>query len=104
MDSKLCSIKLSQDKTAFVDPEDYTRISEMKWHASCCLARGLFYAAHEKRVADGLVKRRSYKTILMHRLLVDATPMDRVIHLDGDTLNNQKANLLKIAKKAKVAT
>lgn len=68
------TIQLTQ---GLVDDENYACLSQFKWH----LHHG--YAA---RAEDG-------KIILMHRVLLHATPGTLTDHKDCDKLNNKKANL-----------
>ena len=69
---------------AVVDPADLERVSVYKWRVD--LANGKVYAT--ARVSK-------FRTVLMHRLLLNAPYGSRVFHLDGDTLNNRRANLEK---------
>jgi len=67
-------ITLTQNKSAIVDDEDYERLSLHTW----CYDHG--YA-------------RSFDPGYMHRFIVDV-PKDKVIdHINGDGLDNRKANL-----------
>lgn len=82
-------IPLTQGKVALVDDADYDRLMAMgKWHYT---AQG--YAARSygyKRESDG---RRSNKTILMHRMVSNASEGMDTDHIDNDKLNNQRNNL-----------
>jgi len=68
-----------------VDDEDFTDLSRYSW----CIAGNLSmpYAGR------GVKKSGVTKKVLMHRYLIKATPGSVVDHIDGNTLNNQKANL-----------
>ena len=71
-------IPLTRGQYAIVDPEDYKWLMEFKWHTNC--SRGKFYA----------VNSRSQK---MHRLIMKA-PRDKFVdHINGNGLDNRKANL-----------
>jgi len=74
-------IPLTKGKFAVVDPEDYPRLAKYKWSVS--QSRYNFYAC---RCARG-------KKISMHRLILNAPQGLLVDHIDGDGLNNRKANL-----------
>jgi len=74
-------IPLTQGKFAIVDAEDYPRLARYKWSAS--RSRHNLYAC---RCAGG-------KKISMHRVVANAPNGLLVDHIDGDTLNNRKANL-----------
>lgn len=77
-------IPLTQGKFAMVDDADFEELSRHKW---CVLraARG-FYAV---RVVWG----SRQKMIYMHRAIMGALPGQEVDHIDGNRLNNTRANL-----------
>ena len=74
-------IPLTQGKFAIVDAEDYPRLARHKWAVS--QSRYNFYAC---RWIHG-------KKISMHRLILNAPHGMLVDHIDGNGLNNRKANL-----------
>jgi hypothetical protein len=76
-------IPLTRGKIAIVDDEDYEYLSKHKWYA----------------INSGGYATRAYMedgkkiVVRMHRLIMNV-PEDLVVdHIDGNTLNNQKANL-----------
>ena len=75
-------IELTNGVATIVDPEDYGRFSMLNW----CVGHrqdGKFCA---KRKVDG-------KTVFMHREIMSA-PADMVVdHINGNPLDNRKANL-----------
>jgi hypothetical protein len=74
-------IKLTQGKIALVDDEDFAYLNQWKWCAVKIRSGG--YCA----------QRKTYKTILMHRVVMK-TPDNLVCdHEDHNQLNNQKYNL-----------
>ncbi|MCK9599485.1 MAG: HNH endonuclease [Sphaerochaeta sp.] len=78
-------IPLSRGLVALVDDEDYEWLGRWKW-SIMEVAGGKFYAARQVR-GDKVV------CILMHRVIVN-TPIDmHTDHVDGNGLNNQRANL-----------
>lgn len=86
-------IPLSQGKVALVDDEDYLLLASFKWTASVHKdgrrrdGKEKWYAIRRPTVD---VKR---KIVYMHRFITTC-PCDLVVdHLDGDGLNNQRANL-----------
>jgi hypothetical protein len=81
-------IKLTQNKVALVDDEDFDLLSKWKWFAhKVKRSPGRFYAVRNIRNI------KEERKIMMHRLVMDA-PKDKCVdHIDGDGLNNQKNNL-----------
>lgn len=78
-------IPLTRGKVALVDDADYERISQFKWELM--ITSGLSYARRRYRDDMDVIR-----TQLMHRLILgdEARQID---HVDGDGLNNQRANL-----------
>lgn len=80
-------IFLTQDKIALVDDEDYDKLNKYKW---CVIKSGkLFYASRLKRKSES----NSSSLFLMHRVIMNVNYDERIDHIDGDSLNNQKSNL-----------
>jgi hypothetical protein len=79
------TINLSQGAVALVDDEDYERLSERgSWHLDGYGKN--FYAVRNFWTPD-----RKCRKERMHRLLL---PGARIVdHINGDTLDNRKANL-----------
>lgn len=85
-------IKLTQDKVAVVDDEDYEWLSLHKW----CVQKGrnTFYAVRSTRKSeDGL----PITAIMMHRAILEKhaslQPEHETDHRSGDGLDNQRSNL-----------
>lgn len=78
-------IKLTFGKVALVDDEDYDYLIQWKWRAHT--ASGGFVAIRGTRT------RGIYKTIYMHRIIMNTSEYKEVDHIDHDGLNNQKNNL-----------
>ena len=79
-------IKLTKNKIALVDNEDYESLNKYKWYAS--EVKGVFYA---KR--NVLRSNKGQETILMHRVVLPSPIELDVDHIDNNGLNNQKSNL-----------
>ena len=83
-------IELTQGQCAVIDDDDYAVALQFKWCAA--KMRGQFYAVSRIRTPLG-----SYRNIYLHRLLMLGlgAPKDglEVDHIDGNPLNNRRANL-----------
>ena len=83
----MIEVELSQGKIALIDDADFGLVSRHKWSANK-IGRG-WYATTKIRRADG-----TRITIKMHRMLLGLTdPKTFTDHIDGNGLNNQRANL-----------
>jgi len=80
-DENVRHIALTKGKVATVDAADYEWLSRFRWHATC--SRGRYYAA---TVIDG-------RSISMHRMIANPGPGEVVDHVDGQSLNNRRANI-----------
>lgn len=74
-------IQLTQGQTTIIDDSDYPKVSKYKWCAN--KLGGKFYA----------VSNSAGKTILMHRIVIDAPSMTEVDHINGNALDNRRSNL-----------
>ncbi len=83
-------IPLTQNRFALVDDEDFERLSRHKWCAVC--HSGIYYAMREQHLS-GSGKNRKRKTILMHRLIMNAKKEQQIDHRNGSGLDNRKQNL-----------
>lgn len=83
-------IPLTQGKFAQVDDEDFNMLSVWKWHFTNGYASSTASAAEQRSVGSNKAIR-----ISMHRVLAGLSYDDvRVVdHIDGNRLNNQRANL-----------
>lgn len=68
-----------QEIVAFVDDEDFERVSEMKWR--------LFFGSQKKMYAA------NGRCLLMHRFVLDAPEGMEVGHINGNGLDNTRANM-----------
>lgn len=80
-------VPLTQGKYAAIDEDDAPKIAGYRWNAN--RNRGdLWYARTEIREPG-----KKPKYIGMHRIIIGAKPNQLVDHIDGDGLNNRRANL-----------
>jgi len=80
----MTSIPLTHGMVAVVDDEDYARLAVYKWRA---------HKSGKKWIAT---RNEAGRTISIHREILPAPPNTigwQVHHLDGDKLNNRRANL-----------
>jgi len=80
-------IRLTQDKFAIVDPDDYPRLSIYRWHAN--KTRDTCYA--QRKVWDA--KQKKELTIKMHRQILNVPDSLLIDHINRNGLDNRKANL-----------
>jgi hypothetical protein len=80
-------IPLTQGKYAIVDPDDFHRLREYKWHASRRYYK--FYATRKIPNRKG----EKGKTVHMHREVAHTPDGMMCDHINGRTLDNRKANL-----------
>jgi hypothetical protein len=80
-------ILLTRGLSTIVDDEDYPSLSLHRWLAHDGGSQK-FYAARGKNVGNDKIL-----TIRMHRVLLQAKPGEIVDHINGDTLDNRRANL-----------
>lgn len=76
------TIELTKGKSATVDDIDYDTLSKYSWYTNIC-----GYAVRNS-YADG-----KHSTIIMHRVVMDATKGLEVDHINGDKLDNRRDNL-----------
>jgi len=78
------AIPLTQGYWTIVSVEDYKWASKRSWHASTGTVAGTVYVYGHM---EG-------KPVLLHRLVANAPKGSKVLHKDGNTLNNVRSNLL----------
>jgi len=78
-------IKLTQGFVTKVDDEDYEWLNRWRWKPQ--IDHNNVYAVRNIRYNGG------YKTIRMHRFIVNPPDGILIDHIDSDGLNNQKYNL-----------
>ena len=77
-------IPLTQGKVAIVDDDMYDYLMQWKWQYTS--------AGYAARPAPR-VRGKSHRSILMHREIMETPANLEVDHIDGNTLNNSRANL-----------
>ena len=78
------TVKLTQGRVAVVDDEDFEFVANHVWYSAKRRTR------RENWYALG---RLSGKATYMHRLIMGAKAGDEVDHINGDGLDNRRANL-----------
>jgi hypothetical protein len=78
-------ILLTRGKVAIVDDEDYALVNRMKWQAAP--SRDTFYAM------CGIPGLRGQQRLLMHRLIMDPPKGMEIDHINGNGLDNRRANM-----------
>jgi len=81
-------IPLTKGKYALVDDEDYEELNKYNWYAFRSKLEDSYYAARRILLNDG----RS-RTIFMHRIIVGVHKGKETDHVNGNGLDNQRANL-----------
>lgn len=85
-------ISLTQGRYTLVDAADLERISAYRWHLKVQRANpGKFYAQTTIRLTSGRAGKKT--SIQLHRFILDAQPGQVVDHINGDPLDNRRANL-----------
>lgn len=81
----MARIDVGHGRFALVDDADVEVLSRHLWHTVC---HGRYAARTTLR--DEAIPKRG---LLVHRVIIGAGPGDRVDHINGDTLDNRRANL-----------
>jgi hypothetical protein len=80
-------IPLTRGKFAIVDPEDYERLNEYRWHVT--KNGNTFYAKRNPRVG----RKGKAPPIYMHRSIIEVPATLVIDHINFNGLDNRKANL-----------
>lgn len=83
-------IPLTQGKVTIVDDDDYEELSKFKWFAKNGFRKIEQFYAVRRVHADNKYRQ---ETVVMHRFILGAAPGVLVDHIDGNGLNNTRANL-----------
>ncbi len=89
-------IKLTRNKEALIDDEDYELISQYKWHVQ--KGKNTYYAVrHITTQSQNTAKNIKYKqkVIWMHRLIMKnkLKKNEDIDHINGNGLDNRRCNL-----------
>ncbi len=81
----LIEVKLTQGLVTVIDAEDFDLVSQYKW---CAHRDGNTHYAVSRRRING-----RQKTVKLHRIILSAPAGMHVDHIDGNGLDNTRANL-----------
>ena len=84
-------IPLSKGHVAIVDDEDYEAVNRYKWFANVA-GGGRVYAARRLYLGGGR-KNAKRATLYMHRFLMEPADDMDVDHINGNSLDNRRANM-----------
>jgi hypothetical protein len=79
--STMKELVLTQGKRTMIEDADHERVSLHHWSVQHVVKHWYAFATIES------------ERVYLHRFLLDCPDAQRVKHIDGDTLNNQRANL-----------
>jgi hypothetical protein len=84
---------LTQSKVAFIDDEDFERVNKYKWRYAKSKKWNSAYAYGYNTFQHADNQNR--RTLPLHRFILGLSPDDKrvVDHIDGNGLNNLRANL-----------
>lgn len=82
-------IKVYPRWEAMIDDEDFELLNAYCWRGVRDSKSGEVFARTDYRYSDG-----EWRTIAMHRMVMQAKPLEEIDHREpSETLNNQKSNL-----------
>lgn len=79
-------IPLTQGKVAIVDDNNWLMLTQFKW---CAVKKRFGWYAERKDYNDG----HGEICVYMHRVILNANKDQQIDHIDGNGLNNTRANL-----------
>ena len=90
------TIPLSQGLVALVDDEDIERVLALGvWSA--------FRVGHTAYAQHAMRENGRQRNVLLHRVVLDAQPGQEIDHINGNGLDNQKANLRLVSRSQNMA-
>lgn len=81
----IVQVKLTQGAVALIDADDWERLQGYTWFN--------WRRPNTNYVRTSIRNGDTQKTLLMHRLILDAPDNLEVDHVDGNGLNNRKSNI-----------
>jgi len=85
-------LKLTQNKEALIDEEDYENLSKFKWHARKGKTNNTWYAGRSFKKFKSK-SRGGYRILLMHREILQPKKWEVVDHKNGNGLDNRRSNI-----------
>lgn len=84
LSKEFVEIKMNLGVSMKIDAEDWEKFGEFKWFPIDAHKRGKYY----------VMRKRSGKTEILHRLIMNVIDKSKVVdHINHDTLDNRKINL-----------
>jgi hypothetical protein len=83
-------IQLTRGKVAIVDDEDYEWLNQWKWHYTACASTE---SSHGYATRSITIAPNKQTQLYMHKLILGLPKGVYGDHIDGNTLNNTRANL-----------
>jgi len=80
-------VLLTRGMIALVDDEDFEKVSYRKWQAIPDGVPNKFRACRKQYI------NKQYKSVYMHRFIVNAKNHEEIDHINGNSLDNRKINL-----------
>jgi hypothetical protein len=87
----MAELRLTKGYVAIIDDEDFDRLSQWKWTAVVTGQRIKRVYAYRRALVPGDTPRR--QALYLHRAILNAPDGSDVDHINGDTLDNSRANL-----------
>jgi hypothetical protein len=86
-DVSMKEIPLTQGKVAMVDDDDFEWLNQWKWRV-CWMPGSQNFIARSQ-----LPRGTGSRSLIMHRLILNAPPGVEVDHINHDTLDNRRGNI-----------